>query len=284
MARCPTESRTHTGWWGSTMIEVLGYTFMQRALIAGLLVAVLCSAVGMFVVLKRLAFIGVGVSHASFGGVAIGFFLGIDPLLSALVFSTGMAVLIGWMSRTGRMSEDSAIGIMFSVSMALGVLLVGLTTGYTVDLFGYLFGNILSVTSEDLLYTLALSAIVLGCVGAFYHQLVYLSFDEEGARASGVPVGALYYMLLVLIALTVVVAIKVVGIVLVSALLIIPAASSLQVLGRLRSCMIAATGLGIFSVLSGLVGSYYFDLATGGTIVLVCGLLFALSFAIGRMR
>ncbi|KUK05059.1 metal ABC transporter permease [Methermicoccus shengliensis] len=266
------------------MIEVLGYTFMQRALIAGLLVAVLCSAVGMFVVLKRLAFIGVGVSHASFGGVAIGFFLGIDPLLSALVFSTGMAVLIGWMSRTGRMSEDSAIGIMFSVSMALGVLLVGLTTGYTVDLFGYLFGNILSVTSEDLLYTLALSAIVLGCVGAFYHQLVYLSFDEEGARASGVPVGALYYMLLVLIALTVVVAIKVVGIVLVSALLIIPAASSLQVLGRLRSCMIAATGLGIFSVLSGLVGSYYFDLATGGTIVLVCGLLFALSFAIGRMR
>src|SRR2546428_1044541 len=161
------------------MAELLTYGFMQRALIAGVLVGLLCGVLGFFVVLKRLSFIGVGISHSAFGGIAIGILLGVEPLMAAAVFSTVVAWAIGWLSRKGRLHEDTAIGILFSSAMALGVVLISLSSAYQVDLFGYLFGNILAVSPRDLWLLGGIVAVVLGGIGLLFKELLFLTFDEE---------------------------------------------------------------------------------------------------------
>jgi len=266
------------------MTEVLGYAFVQRALIAGILVGVLCGVLGFFVVLKRLSFIGVGISHSAFGGIAIGVLAGVEPLLAAAVFSTAVAWAIGWLSRKGRLHEDTAIGILFSSAMALGVALISLSSTYQVDLFGYLFGNILAVSASDLWLLGSIAMVVLGVVGLLFKELLFLAFDEEVARANGLPVTALYFVLLGCLALAVVAAIRVVGIVLVEALLVIPAAIGYQLAHGYRAMLCLSVAAAVLSAVVGLFVSYFLNVAAGATIVLVLTVLFVAALAIGHLR
>ena len=266
------------------MTELLSYGFMQRALLAGVLAGLLCGVLGFFVVLKRLSFIGVGISHSAFGGIAIGVVLGVEPLVAAAVFATLVAWGIGWLSRAGRLHEDTSIGILFSSAMALGVALISLSHTYQVDLFGYLFGNILSVSPRDLGLLAAIALLVLAGVGLLFKELLFVSFDEEVARASGLPVTLLSFLLLTGLALAVVAAIRVVGIILVEALLVIPAAIGYQLAQGYRAMLCIAVLSAVLSAVAGLFISYFFNVAAGATIVLVLTLVFGLAVAVARNR
>jgi zinc transport system permease protein len=264
--------------------EMLSFPFFRRALFAGVLVVVMLSVLSFFVVLKRISFMGAGISHSALGGVALGAVLGINVTLSASVFCAGIALLIGLIARRGRVREDAAIGITFSGTMALGVTLIALSESYTSGLFSYLFGSILSVTTADILVIAVYCVGVVLIVAALFKPLLYASFDRDVARTTGLPVGALHYLLLVLIALAVVASIKLVGIVLVSALLVLPAATAAQVTRTYRSMLAASVISGLVSLLAGLVLSYRFDLPSGATIVLCSCILFFLCAALFRRR
>lgn len=266
------------------MIGILQYAFMQRALVSGVVIGAVCAVVGVYVVLKSMAFIGTGIAHASFGGVALGFLLKINLVVSALVFCLATAMGIGWVSRRGDLKEDSAIGMFFSAAMAMGILFVGLLKGYNVDLFGYLFGSILAVTSEDLYMSLSLGVLVVGAVALFYKELLLISFDPETAKAMGLPVDHLYFLLLALMAATVVVSIKVVGIVLVEALIVTPAAAAYQLVDDFRRMMALSVAFGIGSAIIGLVLSFYINTASGATIVLTSTLIFFICLAVSPRR
>jgi zinc transport system permease protein len=266
------------------MIDLLSYGFMQRALLAGVLAGLLCGVLGFFVVLRRLSFIGVGISHSAFGGIAIGVVLGVEPLLAAAVFATLVAWGIGWLSRAGRLHEDTSIGILFSSTMALGVALISLAHTYQVDLFGYLFGNILSVSLGDLWLLAAIALFALAGIGLLFKELLFVAFDEEVARASGLPVTALSFLLLTCLALAVVAAIRVVGIILVEALLVIPAAIGYQLAQGYRAMLCISVLSAVLSAFAGLFVSYFFNVAAGATIVLVLTVLFGFAVAVGRKR
>jgi ABC-type Mn2+/Zn2+ transport system permease subunit len=256
------------------MSELLGFAFMQRALLAGALIGAVCAIIGVYVVLKGLSFIGAGIAHASFGGVALGFLLGINPLLTAIGFCLATAWGIGLVARKSQVKEDTAIGIFFASTMALGILFIGLMQGYNVDLFGYLFGSILAVSEQDVWITLGLGVVVLVVVGLFFKELMFVTFDAEMAEVTGVPAGKVYFMLITLIALTVVLSIKVVGIVLVSALIVTPAAAAYQLTEDFRRMMVLAVIIGIGSSVGGLLLSYPLNTASGATIVLLATLIF----------
>ncbi|MGQ9687771.1 MAG: metal ABC transporter permease [Desulfobaccales bacterium] len=259
------------------MIEALSLGFFQRALVAGLLLSLLCGVLSVFVILRRMAFIGVGISHSAFGGVALGFLLGIDPLWSGIVFSTGVALLIEWAQDRSRLEEDAAIGIFFAFAMALGVIFLHLSRTYNVDVFGFLFGNILAVGPHQLGEIAVVSVMVLGTVASFYKELVFLSFDEEMAWVTGVPVKALRYLFLVLLALVVIMAIYLVGIILVSALLVIPGALARNLTRHLVGMLWVSVASALSATLGGLFLSFSLDWPSGATVVLVLGLGFFLS-------
>jgi zinc transport system permease protein len=266
------------------LTDMLAFDFMQRAIAAGLLVGLLCSAVSLFVLLKRMAFAGIGISHAALGGVAVGLFAGVSPLGSALGVCVAAAVGIGLITRHGRMGEDMAIGILTTTLMALGVVLVGLAGTYQGELFSYLFGNILAVSRGQLLALGGVAVAVLGFFAFFFKELLFVSFDEEVAQVTGLPARALYYGLLIAIAFTVVAAIQVVGVILASALLVIPAAVGQQLATNWRGILLISLGTGLLSVVLGLVVSSVWDLASGGTIVLVLGALFFAAFILSPHR
>jgi zinc transport system permease protein len=218
-------------------MEFLSYGFIQRALITGALLGVTCAILAVFVVLRRMAFIGVGISHAALGGVAIGLLAGVPPVMAAGAFSVAVAWVIAWITRKGEVSEDTAIGIFFPTAMALGVALISLSQTYRQDLLAYLFGNILSVGPGDLWVLLVLSGISLGVLGLFFKEFLFLGIDEEAARAAGLPTHFLNYLLLTILAVTIVAAMKLVGIILVSAFLVIPAATGQALAGGLGSSL-----------------------------------------------
>jgi zinc transport system permease protein len=266
------------------MIDLFQLGFMQRALAAGLLIAVLCALFSVFVVLRRFSFIGVGISHSAFGGVALGYLLGLDHTLMAVLFAALVALLIGFVRRRGRLHEDTAIGIFFSLTMALGILFIGLSGRYNVDLFGYLFGNILAITRGDLIAMAIIAPIILGLMLSVFKELLFLSFDEEVARASGVAVAPVYYFFLLAMAVTIVIAIKLIGIILVSAMMVLPAATARQLTERYHRLVWWSVGLAVTAVVGGLMLSYFLDLASGATIVLVFGVLFFASFLYSTVR
>ena len=259
------------------MGEILSYGFMQRAVLAGVIVGLLCSVLSLFVVLKRLSFIGVGISHAAFGGVALGFLLGIEPTWTAAIFCILIALLIGLVKQRGKIQEDTTIGIFFAATMAFGILLVGLSKRYNMDLFGYLFGNILAISASDVKMVIAVSIVVLSVIAVFFKELLFYSFDEAMAKVSGIPTGFLNYLLLTLLALVIVISIKVVGIVLVSALLVIPGAAGRQISSNYRGMLAGALLVGFLATTGGLTISYLLNLPSGSTIVLLATLLFFLS-------
>lgn len=266
------------------MTNLLAYEFMQRAMLAGILVGVLCSFMSFFVVLKRLSFVGVGISHSAFGGVALGLFFGINPIFSGGIFATLTAWAIGLVSRRGDIQEDVSIGIFFSAAMAFGITVVGLTKGYYADVFSFLFGNILAVTTTDLWLLAGFGGLIILLLGFFFKELLFMCFDEELAKASGIPVVFLYYLLLTCLAVTVIVAVQVVGIILASALLVIPAATAAELTRNFRWMLGISMVTGILSSLGGLVLSYYFDLASGATIVLVASLFFMMALLLSPRR
>jgi len=220
------------------MIEILQYGFMVNALAAASLAAIACGIIGVYVVVKRIVFISGGISHASFGGIGLGYFLGIDPVLCVIPFSIASALSIGEVSRRTKVSEDSAIGIIWTMGMAIGIMFISLTPGYAPDLFSYLFGNILTVPRSDLWIMLLLDVIIITVVYLLYKEFLAITFDEEFATVIGIPAHKLYLVLLCLIALTVVVLIRVVGVILVIALLTIPAAVSRRFTDDLRKMMV----------------------------------------------
>jgi zinc transport system permease protein len=265
-------------------MEMLSYGFMQKAFLAGILLGLLSALVGFFVVLKRLSFIGAGIAHTAFGGVALGLVTGLNPLWTAGAFALGVAWLIAWISRQGRLPEDTAIGIFFAGAMALGVGILSLSKGYYGDVFGYLFGNILAVSTGDLALLFIAGTGVAVFILLSFRALLFLCFDEELAAASGLPVRFLYYGLFTAIALTVMVAAKMVGIVLASALLVTPAATGYQLARTYRGMLAVSVLAGLFSSLAGLWLSFIFNLASGAAIVLCATLFFLISFCFSPRR
>jgi len=257
---------------------------MRNALAAGLLAAVACGIVGVYVVVKKIVFISGGISHASFGGIGLGYFLGINPIIGALVFSLASGLAIGGITRKTRLPADTAIGVLWAVGMALGVIFINLTPGYAPDLMSYLFGNILTVPLQDIFMMLALDAVIIAIVVALYKEFLVLSFDEEYGTAIGMPVERLYLLLLAMIALTVVVLIRVVGMILVIALLTFPAAMARQFTHDMKKMMLLSVLFGFLFTLGGLWLSYVLKLPSGATIILLGGIVLAGSFGIARLR
>jgi len=255
------------------MLEAFQYGFMQRALAAGIVIAIICSVIGTFIVLKRLSMIGDGLSHIALGGVALGLFLNINPVISALIFSSLGAVGINSLKRA-KIYGDVAIAIFFSAGLAVAVVILSLAKGFNVDLFSYLFGSILTVNETDLQVMLGLGIFILGTVVIFYKELFYITFDEISARASGIPVEKLNTLLVVLTAITVVISLKIVGILLVSSLLVVPVATSLQISRNFKETILISMIFAILSVVVGLIISFYFNLASGGAIVLTSVIVF----------
>ncbi len=262
------------------MIEALSLGFFQRALVAGVLLSALCGVLSVFVILRRMAFVGVGISHSAFGGVALGFLLGLDPLWSGIGFAVMVALLIEWVQDRGRLEEDAAIGIFFAFAMALGVVFLHLSRTYNVDVFGFLFGNILAVGPRQVKEIIIVGLAVLAVVALFYKELVFLSFDEEMAWVSGVPVKALRYLFLVLLALVIIMAIYLVGIILVSALLVIPGSIARNLTRHIHGMLWVSVAAAVGATLGGLFLSYGLDWPSGATVVLVLGLGFFLSQAL----
>lgn len=266
------------------LIEPLQFGFMQRGLVASVLVAVICGILGSFVVLKGLAFIGDALAHASFGGVAIAFVLGLNIYLGAFVFAIATALGIGAITRRGRVTSDTAIGVFFSGTFALGILIVSRIEGYTTDLFGYLFGDVLSITRSDLLAIGALGIVVFLLLAIFYRQLVFAAFDPTVAAASGLRAGALNYLLLVLLGATIVTAIQAVGIIMVVAMLVTPAATAYLFGPRFPYMISASAAIGALAAVLGIYVSYYLDVASGAAIILVATVLFVGVFVVTGMH
>jgi zinc transport system permease protein len=251
--------------------DIMSYTFVQRAMAAGVLVAAISSILGVFLVLRRLSLIGDGLAHVTFGSVAIVLLIGISPFyitLAALPLVMVSSLAILRLTRTKRIQGDAAIGIISSIGIALGITLSSLSRGYNVDLFTYLFGNILTVSNTELILAVIVFLFVVGAVIFFYHDLFAVTFDEELARSMGIKTNRINTILFLLTAITAVLAMKVAGIMLVSALLILPPIIALQLSVSFKMTIIIAVIFSVLSVIGGVLFSFLLNLPTGGTIVL----------------
>jgi manganese/iron transport system permease protein len=263
------------------LIEPLGHAFFVRALLGAALVGTVCAVVGTFVVLRGLAFIGDAISHAAFPGVVAAFLLKGPYLLGAGIAAVATALAIGWVSRRARIRADTAIGVLFAGTFALGVFMFSSIQGYVADLFSFLFGYLLSTTVEDLVGLGILGALVLGTVAVLWKELLYATFDPLGAAASGLRVDWLESIFLALVALTIVISLQAVGIILVVAMLVTPAATAQLLVVRFGRLMALAVVVGVTSSIAGLYLSYWLDAASGATIVLVQTGAFLLALALG---
>ena len=263
------------------LVEPLGHEFFVRALIAASLVGLVCAVVGTFVVLKGLAFIGDAVSHAAFPGVVVAYMVSGPILVGAGIAAVGTALAIGFVTRRAGIRGDTAIGVLFAGAFALGVFLFSTIEGYVGDLFGFLFGSLLLTDVGDLVGLAILAAIVLAAVALVWKELLFATFDPQGAAASGVRVEALEYLFLALVALTIVVSLQAVGIILVVAMLVTPAATGQLLTVRFGALVALAVAIGIGSSILGLYVSYWLDVASGATIVLVQTALFLVALAFG---
>jgi ABC-type Mn2+/Zn2+ transport system permease subunit len=259
------------------MLDLLTYDFMQRSLLAAALVGALCSLIGVFVVLRGLAFIGAGTAHAAFAGVALAYLIGGPPLPLAILFGLCTAWITGLMEEKGRMKLDVSIGILYTATMALAILFIGLMKSYNAEVYGYLFGSVLAVTPEELLSISLLGLLVLGTIVLFSKELYFIAFDQEMAEASGIPARKIFYLLLSLIALTIVVSLKIVGAILVFALMLIPASSAYQLTHSLAQMTSYSVLIGTGCAVGGVLLSYWWDLPSGPTIVLLATLVFILA-------
>lgn len=259
------------------MIEALQFDFMRNALIAGVLVSIACGIIGTFVVINRIVFISGGIAHAAYGGIGLGYFFKFSPVLGAMIFSVAAALGMGIVQRRTQQRADTIIGVMWAIGMAIGIILIDLAEGYKADLMSYLFGSILTVSLRDLLVMLALDVIIVVLAIVFYRELLAISFDETFATVTNVPVDAIYLTLMCMIALTTVMMMRVVGLIMVIALLTMPAAISGQYMRSMKKMMLLASILGIVFTTAGLWLSYWLNLTSGATIILIAGAVYFLS-------
>jgi len=266
------------------MIEILQYEFMRNAFIAAFLVSIACGIVGTYVVIKKIVFVSDGIAHSAFGGIGLGYLLELNPVLMAIPFSMLVAIGIGILSKETDVSEDTAIGMFLTAGMALGIFFISLHVGYAPDLFSYLFGSILTVPYFDLLMMLVLDTMIISVVFLFYKEFLAISFDEEFSKVVGVPTKILYILLLCLVALSIIVLMRAVGIILLIALLTIPSAISRNYTHNIKKLMFLSIIIGIVLNISGLWLSYIFDVPSGATIVLVSTAAFFLSSAVKYIR
>lgn len=266
------------------LLQPLSYAFMQRGLLAALIVGVLCAVIGCYVVLRSMAFLGDALAHAILPGVAIAYLLGGSLLLGALVAAVVVALGIGVISRRGTIKEDTAIGILFAAALALGVALISSIRTYAVDLSHILFGNVLGVSPDDLWVMVILGAGILAVLITLYRPFLVVSFDPILARTLRLPAEGLRSLLLVLLAVTIVVSMQTVGIGLVAAMLVTPGAAAYLLTRRLPVMMVIAALIGGFSSLAGLYLSYYLNIVSGAAIVLVATAIFLLVFLFAPER
>jgi len=261
---------------------LFSYQFMQHALIACLLASVGCGIIGTYVVVKRIGFLAGGIAHTVLAGMGIAYFLGSAPMLGAIIVALLSALLVGYIKLRWHQDEDILIAAFWSVGMAVGILFISRTPGYNIDLMSYLFGNILLVTSRDLFYMLLLDLAIIILVIIYYKQFLATAFDEEFAGLRGVHVEWVYILLLCAIALTVVLLINIVGLILVMALLVLPAATAAQFVGSITRMMFVSILLSIVITVSGLLLSYQPDLPSGSTIIVLAGAVYVLAIVLRR--
>ena len=259
------------------VIEAFQFEFMRNALLAGLLASVMCGIIGTLVVVNRIVFISGGIAHAAYGGIGLAFYFGFSYLWGILGFALLVALIMAAVSFKARQRADTIIGVLWAVGMALGVILLDITPGYNVDLMSYLFGSILTVPSSELWFMTLLNAFIIVTVGYWYFDLVSVSYDEEFAQVRGVPVKLLYYLLIAMVALSVVMVIQVVGLILVIALLTIPPYIAEKYAGSIARMMIYAILLNLLFTIVGLWLSYYYNLTSGASIIMVAAIGFFLS-------
>ncbi len=267
-----------------TVIHMFQYGFIQRALVAGSLIAVLCAVLGVFLVLRKLSLIGDGLAHVTFGSVALALFVNIPPLavtLAAIPLVMLASLGILKLMEKAKIFGDAAVGIVASLGIAVGVLMAGLSGGFSVDLFSYLFGNILSVSREEVIIAATLFCTILTAVSLYYYELLAVTFDEELARTSGINTKRVNRLLVLLTSLIVVLAMKVAGIMLVSALIVLPAVTALQIATGFRTALILAAACALLAVVAGIIASFALNIPAGATIILLNFGLFLCAF-LGR--
>jgi zinc transport system permease protein len=266
------------------MLEALQFEFMRHALLAGLLASVACGVIGTFVVVNRIVFLSGGIAHAAYGGIGLAFFFGLPFVVGTLGFALLVALVMAVITLKARHRSDTIIGVLWAVGMALGVILLDLTPGYNIDLMSFLFGSILAVSTSDLWLMLVLNILILLTVGYFYNDFLALSYDEDFAKVRGVRVKLLYFLLLAMVALSVVMIIRIVGLILVIALLTIPPYIAEKYSGSLRGMMFLSFLLSCFFTMVGLWISYFYNLTSGATIIMVAGVCFFISLFFELLR
>lgn len=259
------------------IVELFSFTFMQHALIACILASIGCGVIGTYVVVKRIGFLAGGIAHSVLAGMGIAYFFGASPLVGAMLAALVAGILIGWINLHWKQNEDILIAAFWSIGMAIGVIFISRTEGYTIDLMSYLFGNILLVSSRDLYLMMILDVVILVLIFLFYRQFLAAAFDEEFSRLRGINVEFYYILLLCMVALTVVLLIQVVGLILVLALLILPAASAAQFVSSIKRMMLLAVIFSVLITASGLIISYEPDLPSGSTIIILAGVFYVLT-------
>lgn len=266
------------------IITILQYGFIQRAIITGIFVALLCSVLGLFLVLRRLSLIGDGLSHISFGGVALGLFLGIFPVYIAIPIVILGALAILTLAEKMKVYGDAAIGIISSIGIASGIILASISHGFNIDLFSYLFGNILAITRGEMYLSIALSLVVLTVISFFYYDLFSITFDAEHAKVTGINVKIINTILVMLTAITVVLSIRVVGIMLISAFIVLPSVTALQVARGFKSAVIISAVTSVITVIIGIFTSFFLNIPTGAMIVVINFILLLLAFGYKKVR
>jgi zinc transport system permease protein len=256
--------------------DLLDYRFFNNALLAAVFASVACGIIGSYIVAKRMVFISGGITHASFGGIGIAFYLGISPILGAAVFSIMAALGIEWVSTKSNIREDSAIGILWSFGMAIGIIFIFITPGYAPNLMSYLFGSILTVSYYDLVLIGTLALVLILIFVVFYHLILFIAFDEEYARSHKAPVDLIKYLLISLVAITIVLNIRIVGIILVISFLTIPQSTANILTKRFNYIIILSIAFGIIGSVGGLLISYFYNIPSGATIIFVFVLIFIL--------
>lgn len=265
------------------MLELLSLPFMQRALIAGVILGATLALLGVFVILKRMAFFSDGIAHASLAGVALGIIISVNPMITAMLFAVLIAILIYLLEVKYKVTSDAAIGLLFTVGMSLGIIMISLQPGYQPDLISFLFGNILAIDRTEMWIIAIVSVLILTFLIVKMRHLVMISLDMETAKLSGIKAGTTLLFLYIMLSLAVVLGIKILGVILVSALLIIPASTAKTYAGSFKKLLIGSVIISEITVISGIILSYYIDLPTGPTIVLVGALIFILVAAFCKL-
>ncbi|CDI04919.1 ABC-type Mn2 /Zn2 transport system, permease component [Candidatus Nitrosotenuis uzonensis] len=249
--------------------EILSYGFMQKGLIAGIVIAVICSMMGLFLVLRRFSLFGDALSHMAFGGISIGMLVGVYPLWTAFIVSILGALGITKLRKSTKISGDAATAVLLVSGLGIGVLLISITGGFKVDLFSFLFGNILLISLEDTALIVGISIGIISILAILRRSFLHLTFDEEQAKINGLDVDKLNYVFVALASVTVITSMRLVGILLISALLVLPNITSMMFGKSFKTTMLLSISISVISVVSGIILSYYFDLAPSGTIVMI---------------